>query len=60
MKDKFTREEVEQLLWIVFNSEYAYGIKQYAQDNNFVRSQAVSTAVNEVMTDIAEDWIKFD
>lgn len=50
MKDKFTRKEVEQLLWKVFNSEYAYGIKQYAKDNNFVRSQAIDMAVQEVMS----------
>lgn len=60
MKDKFTRKEVEQLLRIVFNSEYSYGIKQYAKDNNFVRSQAIDMAVQEVMTDIADDWTEFD
>lgn len=50
MKDEFTRKEVSDLLRNVFNSEYAYGIKQYAKDNNFERSQAIDRAVQEVMS----------
>lgn len=50
MKEKFTRKEVEELLRTVYMSEFAYGIQQYAEDNNFVKTQAIDMAVQETMS----------
>lgn len=49
-KQTFTREEVKGLVGDILNSEYEYGITNYAEDNGFLKEQAIFTATEEIMS----------
>lgn len=60
MKESFTREDIKNILKTVFNSEYNYGINNYAKDNGFEKEQAIETATQETMAVVVdkEDFSK--